>query len=403
MSELSEKKMDTSNSGAPTTDAENSNPLFDEILGDALIKDTIGEPAFSAYMDLFEGEAALGSSDRNSDSHLDSRELLCLDGRPAFATNLQLNIELVQESANDEYFDENNGVSSRDLEARLKDKIENVTMHGRVHESKHGVEIDAIANDDLMLHSLHIKNANTGTEINWHSNGNFLVKKEPSEAQKTIMENKKSYEENSDDHKEAILGKDGFDAYRNLVELGDLAIFDKIDADLDGHLTSEELSDFALEQRVKEIDERKAKFEKENRLYFPHFDRKPIDPMEKIATDALDNIDSLEEWSNDEWGDENEGITRADLKQAYWQHIAENADQIASNIEQRLRTGMPGTRNQSSNAAEIEDTISGIKYTQVGDHTIVNVKDNPRNVNTSLDVQKNLISTDLLLDVSFNQ
>ncbi|MBX9694638.1 MAG: hypothetical protein K2Z81_19785 [Cyanobacteria bacterium] len=108
-----------------------------------------------------------------------------------------------------------------------------------------------------------------------------------------------------------------------LVEVPDLfsRIFDRVDSDRNGFASEEEL--------------RAARFGKNNTS------------SEALASIVVNEfIHEIEELSNDEWGDENDGITRSDLKEL--KKLASN-DGSLSKSQQRLLDDMkellPGVRN----------------------------------------------------------
>jgi len=343
---------------------QNSTDSVEELNANRLLEDTLGEPVFTAYRNMLDAESNFNETDANGNKFLEPKELDTMANKHLYASNIWLNRHEIEEESNDEYFDENDGVTGRDLENRLRSAIEDLSARGSAHEEGFGVEINFQGNADLDLHRLQIKDKNRNAEINWHSNGNFEITKQakPGEVTPTNVEELL----NLRTQKRRVLGNDTYSVFSDFAKLSPDKEFDKVDKDLNGHIDYNEL------------------YEYENPP--SGFDRLSSYSYQEMDW-IRDRVENLQEASNDEWGDENDGITQADLKAAIGHAVVENRDEIEANIENRLRSGMPGSRRYSSEDTELADTTGGVTLTHVDNKSHFKIEDKELNVAVRIDLQ----------------
>lgn len=339
-----------------------------ETEADSLLEEGLGKQGRLDYINLVFGEKEFkGPLNLNGDEYLSRAELKSAAKSNPLARYLLENY--------DSYKPDANGITSKDLEEKLINSLDTRIMRNKIKESVPNLSLDALGNSEQSLHSLNIKDDLRGINLNYRG-GSLKFERTSSESETKELSSQ-NYD-SADAGKVKALGSDLFKAYRNLIDLGKPATFDEIDANLDGHLSSLELNIFA--------DAHPSSLQNDNL------------GMANTARSAADSIAYIEEMSDDEFGDENDGITSFDLVEDFLEKAYENKAEVTEQIEARLRDGLPGTR---TTGGSVEDTMTGIEAENGAVNSFIEIHDAQREVDLRVDFMEGLFSTHKAMDIDY--
>lgn len=229
---------------------------------------------------------------------LDGKELEKLD-------YLKKNVSDIEEYSNDEFGDENDGISRHDLLKAKEDDGTDQMKSGRAPSSNETVAATGDLRPALDYAQKNFDKLDadkdghvTADEIDQYMTANKdSVSADDLAKLRALKEKVGDVEEQSNDEtgdendgitrKDIELSKERIDALAYGKEN-----FDKLDGNADGHVTAEEIDAYV-----------KARGDV------------PADEMKKLEY-LKQQVSDIEEYHNDEWGDENDGFTKGDLSDA---------------------------------------------------------------------------------------
>ncbi len=334
-----QESQEQNSSASPQSNADQN--LSGQVLNDYL---------YSAYIALVDGGRMFDDIDNDGNGFMSSEELIAYqwDHRTTGDSNTQQressaidhmldHVSKIEETANDEFGDENDGITYKDLEEYFKQTSQ---------ESRQYLSSSA--------HSLSAKEKPSPED----RNSRMVVRRDPSKSGERVEDRESemilTFNEsenllclvrgvlNRPEELDAqaidqaignILGRDAYYAYIDLVDGG--RAFTEIDRDHDRFLSEKEL----------------LAFEQNN----------PSPQLLRSVRHMRENISEIEEKSDDEWFDENDGITNRDLRRYFRDTISNTSEQIMERLDKRFREGNDGKRRSSESYLTVYDEQSDVE------------------------------------------